>query len=89
MTDETEVPEEKTRKVTFSIEPIDETSESNSTITALVHNNPLKDRDGITSSEKTTHKRDRRRSSVSILQALAHSQLLTTPDARRRLKGFI
>jgi hypothetical protein len=57
------------------------TNESNSTIGALINTNPLPETNTTTDNSA----RNRRRSSVSILQALVtSSHLLATHDARRR-----
>jgi hypothetical protein len=60
-------------------------SDGNDTITALVNSNPLYDSNTRKSSKDDIPQRSRRRSSLSIIQALVNtSHLLTTHDARKR-----
>jgi hypothetical protein len=60
-------------------------STTNETITALVNGNPLFDSNTINNSRDDNPERLRRRSSVSIIQALVNtSHILTTNDARKR-----
>jgi hypothetical protein len=60
-------------------------STTNETITALVNGNPLFDSNTINNSRDDSPERLRRRSSVSIIQALVNtSHILTTNDARKR-----
>ena len=57
----------------------------NDTITALVNANPLRDSSANETVKDASPPPTRRRSSVSILQALVNtSHLLTTNDARKR-----
>jgi hypothetical protein len=66
--------------------PILEEQNSTSTISELYHSNPLIDPDAATvASRNSNTPRTRRRSSISILQALvSSSHLLPTNDARKR-----
>jgi hypothetical protein len=60
-------------------------SDGNDTLTALINGNPLHDSNTKTSSKDDIPQRSRRRSSLSIIQALVNtSHLLTTHDARKR-----
>jgi len=60
-------------------------SDGNDTITALINGNPLYDSNTIKISKDDIPQRSRRRSSLSIIQALVNtSHLLTTHDARKR-----
>lgn len=69
-----------------SIEPITLVEPaSGETIAALVEASPLIDSSTITNSRDNSPPSTRRRSSVSIIQALANTRhLLTTHDARKR-----
>jgi len=60
-------------------------STTNETVTALVNVTPLCDPNTIDNSQDDTTELSRRRSSVSIIQALVNtSHILTTNDARKR-----
>ena len=64
---------------------VEHESESNEAIAALVANLPCLDPDKMEVPEKEDPVLMRRRSSVSIIQAITNSaHLLTTKDARRR-----
>jgi hypothetical protein len=86
MTDDREENTSRTWQSSIGIPPtISEDPSSNSTISALVTNTPLLDQSAATVLPNGNTPRPRRRSSVSILQALVNSShSLPTPDARRR-----
>jgi hypothetical protein len=69
-----------------SEDPVTNTdSVANETIATLINNNPMLDANKINNSRDDSPERLRRRSSVSIIQALvSSSHLLTTNDARKR-----
>ncbi|CAF3428368.1 unnamed protein product [Rotaria socialis] len=87
MTNETEEGKPRVRGASFSLEPVDEEPATNTTIAELVQNSTLLNHHASPhphTSINKTQQRSRRRSSVSILQALAQAQLLATHDARKR-----
>ncbi len=87
MTDDSERIKPRGRRASTIPPPtIPEESISNSTITALINSNPLVEpNDAVAASINNGTPRTRRRSSVSILQALVGAnQLLHTKDARGR-----
>jgi hypothetical protein len=85
MTDQTEQTSPRGRP-TSSDEPETSTeSNSNETISVLINGASLVDSNTNNNSRDDSPPRSRRRSSVSILQALVNtSHLLTTNDARKR-----
>jgi len=82
MTDEEEEHKSRSPRSSSLPPPLSSiTDESNSTIGTLINTNPLPELNTTTDNSA----RNRRRSSVSILQALVtSSHLLATNDARRR-----
>ncbi|CAF2877460.1 unnamed protein product [Rotaria sp. Silwood2] len=84
MANETEEHKTRSHKPSSSLEAVLEEFEGNSTIAELVKSTPLADPKAATEPIANIQHRPRRRSSVSILQTLAHSHLLSTSDARRR-----
>ncbi|CAF0803144.1 unnamed protein product [Rotaria sordida] len=85
MTDHTEQ-KSPTNHSTFSIDPVTSTESTvNDTIAALINSTPLVDSNTLHTSRDNSPQTLRRRSSVSIIQALANTRhLLTTNDARKR-----
>jgi hypothetical protein len=86
MTDENELKLSKGRS-SSSEEPVTTTTDSvtNDTIASLINNNSALDINKINNSRDDNPEPLRRRSSVSIIQALvSSSHLLTTNDARKR-----
>jgi hypothetical protein len=86
MTDENESKSSRGRS-SSSEEPVTITTDSvtNDTIASLINNNPSLDVNKINNSRDDSPEPLRRRSSVSIIQALvSSSHLLTTNDARKR-----
>lgn len=63
---------------------ISETSESNSTIAALVSDTPLINSSAAHIPNNHFPQRNRRRSSVSILHTIAQAQTLRIKDVRKR-----
>ncbi|CAF0946703.1 unnamed protein product [Rotaria sp. Silwood1] len=84
MTDGTEEHNTRDRKPSFSLTTVPEESEINSTIGALVITTPLVEPKAAVDPTNSSQYRPRRRSSISILQTLAQSHLLSTNDARKR-----
>lgn len=86
MTDVTDETKPQDRQTSFAQQPtILEEPSSISTISALVNSTPLLDPTTANVSANNIIPRTRRRSSVSILQALVGtSHLLATNDARKR-----
>ncbi|CAF0841743.1 unnamed protein product [Rotaria sordida] len=85
MTDDTEKPKTRDSKPSFSLASVPEESEANGTISELIKSTPLADPNAAAvEPTNISQHRSRRRSSLSILQAIAPFHLLSTKDARKR-----